>query len=108
MANLVLNLKTPIKTHSGELSRVEFREPNAEDILSIGSPSNTIVFRGQDKYQIEMNKDAVRSYLGRLSSQGGMDVMGGLKGKDFLKFYEWLFSLFNDGEPEEADATKNS
>jgi len=90
-----IDLPDPVETHSGLISKVEFREPSARDYFSLGDPYQLV--RGADGGVFVVEKDdVILSYMERCVQApvdpialGAMSLAGAIICREkFLSFFE--------------------
>jgi hypothetical protein len=109
--SFVLKLKKPIDTASGSISQITFRDPNGDDIFSLGLPFRTIMSGGDDgqgeKRSVEMVMDGknFKKWCIRLADTGEENLIA-VPANKLRTVFEWLAVELNpDGEP--GDQEKN-
>jgi hypothetical protein len=88
-------LSSPLKSHDGEITKLELRDMTASDIvLARVAPYRIVESKNEDERHTEYRFDIVMQLASRLS---GIDdlVLGGLKAKDFHAVTLAVVQLWN-------------
>lgn len=96
-------LSHPLKTHKGDVSQIDLREPTAAQVFRFGFPFKFLT-HPDDSTETVISGDVMQKYLVELS---GLDAgtLGAIEPADLMDMWEWLGSKLRRADKE---AEKNS
>lgn len=93
MPDKTFALSRPIKGHgkagAEEIKEITLREPIADDVFDLESPTTQIATTDGRHVEVKLNGRALRAWLSRLSGLDG-GVLGAVASRDLNEMAQWL------------------
>ena len=99
--SVTVPLTKPVTAHGSEVSELVLREPTADDVMQIGSPTLLVPGADGDSVSIEIRAKVIGQYVMRLGSIPLSSVKG-LSVADFQRCQGAVMGFFSDGGGETA------
>jgi hypothetical protein len=87
-------LTKPLKTHDGEVMKLELRGLQANDIVAMKTSPFQVIRREAGDVELIVKYDVMMQYLSRLSGVDDL-ILGGMDGQDFQRACSVVGDIWN-------------